>query len=314
MTSYQRLCLATCLVVFGLIVLGGVVRDTNSGLGCPDWPSCHGSLIPQLEKHTLIEYSHRLTATVAGFLILAVAFFGWRSYRRVPSIVYPAVASFVLLIVQAGLGGVTVLNDLPPGVISVHLATALTLLTVLVLTTVAAFAHETPLRRFAVGPNFGRLALITAGTAFGLMFVGSYVGGSGYGLACSGWPLCNGQVIPTTSATSVDVHFMHRLLALVLGCLLVPLTYMAWQVRARAPMAAMLAVGALAAYFVQALIGAAQIWTQLAAEARIAHLAVGSFIWVLLALLVIRVYRVHELIGLVRAPAPPEADLAGATR
>ena len=46
------------------ISLGGIVRITDSGLGCPDWPLCHGKLLPPLELHTLIEYSHRLSASV----------------------------------------------------------------------------------------------------------------------------------------------------------------------------------------------------------------------------------------------------------
>ena len=49
------------LAAVGQVTLGGVVRLTDSGLGCPDWPLCHGKLIPPAEFHTLIEYSHRKT-------------------------------------------------------------------------------------------------------------------------------------------------------------------------------------------------------------------------------------------------------------
>src|SRR5688500_7861489 len=101
MTGYQRLCLLTSAVVFGLIVLGGIVRATDSGLGCPDWPRCHGSFMPRCETATLIEYSHRLTASIAGLLVLAILVWTWRSYRRVPALLYPAILTFVLLLFQA---------------------------------------------------------------------------------------------------------------------------------------------------------------------------------------------------------------------
>src|SRR3990172_12631505 len=120
MTLFQRFCLATCAVIFALIVLGGVARATDSGLGCPDWPRCHGSFIPKWEKHTLIEYSHRLTASVAGVMVFAVAIWAWKSYRHARSIFYPAAATVLLLLVQGGLGGLTVIRELPPEIVTVH--------------------------------------------------------------------------------------------------------------------------------------------------------------------------------------------------
>src|SRR3954468_7708762 len=110
MTPLQRLCLVTVGAILVLIVIGGIVRATHSGLGCPDWPTCHGRLIPSSDKHTLIEYSHRLTASIAGLLTLAIAIGAWRGYRHVPAVLYPATAAFLLIIVQAGLGAAVVKN------------------------------------------------------------------------------------------------------------------------------------------------------------------------------------------------------------
>jgi heme A synthase len=185
MTGFQRLCLATVVVVFFLIVLGGTVRATDSGLGCPDWPRCHGSFIPKWETHTLIEYSHRLTASVAGFMVLGIVVSAWRSYRRTPGILYPSFAILALVISQATLGGIAVLNELPPEVVAVHLGTALTIIGLLVYVTVAASAQERPLPALRVTPAFARLAAMAGGTTLILMIVGSYVAGADYGLACS---------------------------------------------------------------------------------------------------------------------------------
>ena len=312
MNGFQRLCLLACVVVFGLIVLGGVVRATGSGLGCPDWPRCHGSFIPQWEKHTLIEYSHRLTASIAGLLVLGVAIGAWRSYRRVPAIVLPATAAFLLLLTQAGLGGAAVLNELPPEIIAVHLALAVTILSLLALIAITSFTLEAPLARPAVSRGFGRLALVAAAATLVLMLVGSYVSGAGYCLACNGWPLCNGELIPSASAQSVQIHFLHRALALGTGLIIMALAYAGWRERSRAPLAASMAGIALAIYLVQALIGAASIWTELSAGVGAAHLAFATLLWIVLAVLNIRVHALCELLPLSSRAAAN--DLARAAR
>ena len=225
MTGFQRLCIITCAVIFGLIVLGGVVRHTDSGLGCPDWPRCHGSFIPRWEKATLIEYSHRLTASVAGLLVLGVLIGAWKQYRRVPAITYPATLAFLFLLVQAGLGGAAVLNELPPEIVAVHLTMALVILTLLLVITATTFALRKTPSRLDVSRGFGRLALAASATTIVLAVVGSYMSGAGYGLACNGWPLCNGEVVPSVSAASVQVHFLHRFLALLLG---IEIAALAW--------------------------------------------------------------------------------------
>ncbi|MDE2802837.1 MAG: COX15/CtaA family protein, partial [Chloroflexota bacterium] len=80
--SLRILLAVTVAATFGLITLGGVVRATESGLGCPDWPLCHGQIIPPFEYHVLIEYSHRLVASVVGALVVACAVLVWWKHRE----------------------------------------------------------------------------------------------------------------------------------------------------------------------------------------------------------------------------------------
>jgi heme A synthase len=314
MTGFQRLCLLSCTVVFGLIVLGGVVRATDSGLGCGnDWPRCEGSFIPRIETELLIEYSHRLTASVAGLLVFGVLFWAWRSYRSVPAILYPAAVAFGLVLLQGGLGAAAVRNELDPLIVALHLGIALAILGILVLIIATAFALEgAPAER--QGPrNAGSLATLALGGTLALMLAGSYVSGAGYGLACNGWPLCNGDVVPTTEAESVQAVFLHRVLALIVGALLVALAWSAWRVRTEMPVLATLALSGLVVFGVQALVGAASVWTRLADEVSAAHLALGTLLWLTLVLLNIRAHRVYE--WLPRASqSRAKADLAEAAR
>jgi len=294
MTGFQRLCLATTALVVLLIVVGGTVRATDSGLGCPDWPRCHGSFIPKWEKHTLIEYSHRLTASVVGVMVLAVTVWAWRSYRHVRSIFLPAVATFALLLVQGGLGGLTVVHELPPGIVTVHLATALALLALLILIDVAAFRGPNVAARLRAPAALPGVALTAAAMVLGVMLLGAYISTSHYSLACSGWPLCNGDVVPPLSSESARLVFFHRLLALGLGFVLFAMAVIAWRGRARGVLWANLSVLAFAVYIAQVFVGAANIWSNIADAAQVAHLAVGTVLWAILAYLAVRLYGVPD--------------------
>jgi heme A synthase len=312
-SGFQKLCLVTCIVVFGLIVLGGVVRATDSGDGCPDWPLCHGKLIPRTDKHTLIEYSHRATASVVGLLIISIGVVAWRNYRNVPRILYPSLLAIGLVLVQGGLGGAAVLNDLAAEIVMVHLGLALTILALLILITTTAFDLTAPLSRVASSVTTGRLAAIAAIGVMGLMVIGAYVAVADYSLACSGWPLCNGDVVPDMQATSVQVIYGHRVLAAIVGVLLVVLLARTWSERPQAPAAFALACGAMLSYIVQVFVGAANIWTEVAAEVSTLHLAFGTLLWVMLAMLNIFLHRLYERLPRA-AGAKPSAGLAGVPR
>ena len=117
---FRYLTLATLVGIFALIVLGGVVRITESGLGCPDWPLCHGRIIPPADVATLIEYSHRLVASVVGLLVLATLVVAWRRYRSRQWIFRPALFGLVMVIGQSALGGAAVLTELESYIVMIH--------------------------------------------------------------------------------------------------------------------------------------------------------------------------------------------------
>ncbi len=107
-----------------LIVIGGYVSATGSGLACPDWPLCQGQVIPSLEGAVLVEYTHRLFALVAGAFILSTALYALLKIGNEKKIVALSTASLILLAAQVILGMITVRTELDPVVTTGHLALA----------------------------------------------------------------------------------------------------------------------------------------------------------------------------------------------
>ena len=204
----RRLALTAAAATYGLIVLGGIVRISGSGLGCPDWPLCYGSLLPPLRAEALIEFSHRLVASLAGFLIAAVTVQCWRLARARKEIVMAASLAAILLVVQIGVGGVTVLLETPPQIVAVHLGLALLILGLLWSVGVSADVRPSvsSMARPIVRQGLALLVLV-----FALLVSGAVVRGSGASASCGGFPLCDGQLWPRHPLG--QLHMLHRFLA-----------------------------------------------------------------------------------------------------
>jgi heme A synthase len=283
MTWFQRLLLITIVATFILVAIGGTVRATDSGLGCPDWPTCHGDLIPSGDHHTLIEFSHRTAAAIVGFLFLGVTFFTFKNERKNPLVFWLMFTAGLVLLWQIILGGITVKQELPAEVVALHLATAMTFIGICIVTLIISRMRARGFSAFpfAADTVFNRLALVTAGTAFLTLVLGSYISGTDASLACSGWPLCNGSLVPGGDS-DVGLHYLHRLIAGVLGLELLALVYLAFEDRRRQPLLIALALVAGVAFVAQALIGAANIWTETAPAIVVTHLTLAALLWCLM--------------------------------
>lgn len=245
---------AAVISAFALIILGGIVRVTGSGLGCGgDWPLCDGRLFPAMTAADLIEYSHRLVASaIVGPLIIATAAVALLRFRREKWLSLTAALAVILLLAQGGLGGVTVLTELPGPIVAAHLALAQALLGCLLLILVAA--HRRPLAqaapqsahpelvegsaarsnppaadnrqnapykkngRIAAAP-FPRWAMLSAIAAYLLILSGAAVTATPGALAaCPDWPLCQGWTLPFDHLPAVNMF--HRIVAALLGLLI----------------------------------------------------------------------------------------------
>jgi protoheme IX farnesyltransferase len=276
MTRFQKLALATTASTALLIAWGGLVRATGSGDGCPDWPTCYGRVLPPLEYHALIEYAHRLLANLVVPLIAATAVSAWRRHRGDRAVVVPAVAAFVLVLLQAGLGGVVVLTGLHPLWVTAHLALAMLVMGSLVWSTTASLLGAPA--RGDVDRGFARLAVATAAAVFGLLLVGTHVRAAGAGLVFRDWPLMDGRLIPLLRGEA-GVMFAHRVLAAAVTVLVLWQAIRARAMRPRVRALVALSTAALLLLVAQVLVGAAAVWTRLSAGAVTAHVGLSALIW-----------------------------------
>jgi protoheme IX farnesyltransferase len=270
----------------GLIVLGGIVRITGSGMGCGDhWPRCDGEWFPPLDLPTLIESSHRWAAGLVSALVFAVAAVALRRHRSEPTLRNPALLAAFLLVVQVLLGAVTVKLVLPPWVVITHFANAMLLLAALLVVALRA-APEAP-AALARDDRHGDHGLVLATLALGFVLIlfGAQVANFDAGLLCLGFPLCNGSPLPPEGDLA-RLHWSHRVLALgflvVLGVLVSRLN------RTRSPETAAVrrwAATVLGATLVQIGVAAAMILHLLPSGLRALHLLVGTVIWAALVAL-----------------------------
>jgi len=273
--GYRRLVYITLLAALPAAFWGGIVRVTGSGLGCPDWPLCHGQFLPSLDVATRIEWLHRFLAIVAGLTLAALAVWTlvrYRSDRRAVALVGVAV---VLYWLQAILGAITVLLELPDAWVTVHLANAELLLAVL---TIYAVVVRWP----ATGAGLARpgaftwLALCAAAGTFVLMLSGAYVRGEGATAACATWPLCDNG-IPMGGVAAI--HMAHRYIAAAVGVIVAYAAVGGWRRRRDIPGLGV-AAGLTGALFVlQVAIGALNPLSGFSPWPLGAHPAVATALW-----------------------------------
>jgi heme a synthase len=211
------------VLTYGLIVLGAWVRATGSGLSCPDWPTCYGHWVPlpgdipadvgYSYVQVMLEWIHRLIAgVVLGPLVLVITVLGWRARAERPRMPAYVMMLIVLLLIQAGLGGLTVLDQNSPWSVALHLSTALVLLSVLCL-----IVERTGTAPLHVGAATRTLSGLVWLIALGTMASAAMVAKSGASFACTTWPLCDGALVPDLGDPQIRLNFTHRVLALGTG-------------------------------------------------------------------------------------------------
>ena len=279
--AFRIVALAALLAALTQVTLGGVVRVTDSGLGCPDWPLCHGKIIPQIETATLIEYSHRLSAALLGLLSLAAFGLALRAYRFASPVVVSSTTALALVVVAAILGGVSVRTELAWWVVLLHLGVAQLVVGFLVVALAAGWMPFGPIddveRDERRSDRLGLLVVAATVGVFALILLGSYMVGRGYGSVCATWPLCRGGLLPEGTASAV--HMLHRYVAGAVGLLVAAMAVSAWSLRARRPDLAWAALAAAGLFAAQVLVGALTVWTGFSVPVKAIHLSAATLLW-----------------------------------
>lgn len=274
---------------YALIVFGGIVRITGSGMGCgDDWPRCNGEWIPDFTFETVIEYTHRLLAAGIGIVVLAIFIYAFLNRHR-PGIAGPGgplralALGAALLLAQVALGAITVRLELPTGVTVAHFITAILFMATLIVAAVRSGALGAGGAASGVDGGAARRAWRMAATAavLGLVVVsfGALTANTPAApQACRGFPLCSGAALPPAHFPPAHLHWTHRLLAFLL------FFHVLWAAlsAARARIARAVRIAAATTFtlvVLQIAVAAALVILPLPWQLQAVHLAVGAAIW-----------------------------------
>jgi heme A synthase len=303
--GYRKLAYATAAVAFLLIVVGGIVRVSDSGLGCgpggsgtDGWPLCGGRVVALL------------------------ALLAWRNQRDNRPLVRTSLAALGLILVQAALGGLTVEKGLEEELVATHLGVAMLQIGLILL--IARLARPVSERRPARARPATTRAITAVSVTAAVLVLGTIVAGGymaageleGTGrehnaidahMACGNdFPSCNGGFLPFGTSRAMDIHLTHRAFMYLASTAVLALFVLVLLQRRRldgdsARALTILSGTALGVLAAQVLLGAMNVWLGEHEALIVAHLTVGTLLWVTLALLSMRVIDVQQ-------PAPSPAS------
>jgi len=260
-------------LAFAVAVLGSWVRINDAGLTCPDWPLCHGALVPSLAGGVVLEWSHRLIAFLEGFVILGAIVTGLRVRTRIAGVTPTLIALGVIFLLQVTLGGATVMLANSPLSVMLHWGMGMALLATLCALAVLAVCAQPPgsvtNARHVLRDGPAPALALAAFFAFATMCIGAYVSSSFAGLACRTFPACDGTV--WGSGAQQFVQMSHRIAAAAFAVVATVATFVALQTGSRRVRS--FALTGFVLLLVQIALGAGNVLWQLPTVLREAHAA-----------------------------------------
>ncbi|PAV29404.1 hypothetical protein CIL05_11085 [Virgibacillus profundi] len=217
--SKEKLALSAIILTYFLIVFGGYVASSESGMGCgPDWPLCNGEVIPELQGDTLIEFGHRVIGAILFIMTILLFIKVKKENNRLAN----KVANYMLglLTLQLIMGAIVVFYHLPSFIITLHLLIAMIFLGLLIW----FWRYEVPYtyNKYSEGFVMKRHLNILIALLFFTMGIGAYIKHQHYGLAC-GWLDCGDTILPASIPELLQTA--HRLLAIITVIYILYITY-----------------------------------------------------------------------------------------
>lgn len=279
--AVNALGIVTTLGMFFVLIMGSAVTNTGSEQGCGrSWPLCHGQLIPQFAVATAIEFSHRAVVGVETVLILALAasaliLHGSRLEIRILTALMVA-----FLFLQAGLGAWAVMYPQVAAILALHFGVSLISFASVLLTTLFLIQIDGAdlLRDRAIPGALRWSTWAVAAYSYVVVYLGAYIRHSHADFACTGWPLCNGDAVPTLVA-GVAAAFAHRIAALVLTLAVLGLMLWTHRLRSFRPDLWRASLAAFGAIVLQSVSGAVVVWTHLDLFSALSHAALAGVLF-----------------------------------
>lgn len=311
LTRFRRLTIATTIATFALVVIGGIVRISDSGLGCGPagsgihgWPLCTGKVFPLVGGSTMVEFTHRLVAGLVAVLIVLLAWYAWRRFRDCPRLLRASGAAVGLVFFQAVLGGLTVEYNLDEVLVAVHLGVAMVLLAILLFMYRDTAPEPSP-EADAASPALRRITWTAALLVLVTIMVGGYVAGTeshgtvegpvvGAHTACgTDFPMCGDSLLPFGTDRLMDVQLTHRVMMFLATIAVVWFAVLALARGIRRwP-----AITAIVLVLLQVLLGAMNVWYGKHAGLIVGHLTLGTLVWAVV---------VWSGLSYARSPTQPE--------
>ena len=269
----KRLTVVAAVGMFIVLLQGSLVTTTGSEEGCgKSWPLCNGRFVPGYAVETMIEFSHRFVVGIETFLIVGAGIGAWIYWRKRNEIKVFAPVMVGFLVIQALLGAAAVMWPQTPEILALHMGISLIAFASVLLA--ALFIHEQgrwdqlrdrPLPKYFRGAVFALL-----GYTYLVVYWGAYVRHREVSLACTDWPLCNGEVVPVLDGP-IGIVFGHRISSLLLIVGVFGLLALTRNVRQSRPDLFWGSVLCSVLIVAQSFSGAIVVWTKLDTFATISH-------------------------------------------
>jgi len=281
---------------FILIFAGGLVTSTGSALAVPDWPLSFGKFFPKMQGGVRYEHGHRMIAGTVALMTLGLAIWAWRAERR-RFVRNLALFAFGLVIVQAVLGGLTVLLLLPLAIAVSHAATAqafFCLTIALALFTNPAWQKLPAVESARERPRLPELAAVTTGIIYLQILIGAVMRHMGAGLAIPDFPLAFGRILPPLESLPEQINYAHRVGAVVVSVFVCWTAIVAIRNYRGDALLRRPAIGMLALLVVQITLGGLTILSARAVVPTTAHVAIGAALLATSLALTLRTYRMID--------------------